>query len=53
MLNPEQTWSDKQAYAQQANKLAEGFRKNMARYVTVNGTDLAITHTQSLNSANI
>jgi phosphoenolpyruvate carboxykinase (ATP) len=53
LLNPEQTWSDKRAYAQQANKLTDGFRKNMARYIHITGSDLAITDTHSLNSANI
>jgi phosphoenolpyruvate carboxykinase (ATP) len=53
LLNPGQTWSDQQAYAQQASKLADGFRKNMARYAAVKGTDLAITEIQPLNPANI
>ncbi len=32
LLNPATTWNDQEAYAQQARKLADAFRKNMSQF---------------------
>jgi phosphoenolpyruvate carboxykinase (ATP) len=32
ILNPESTWSDRDAYYHQANKLAQLFQKNFSRF---------------------
>lgn len=49
LLNPEQTWEDPQAYREQANKLANAFRKNYNRFKDFEGEE---SYAEKLNTVN-